>query len=78
MQAVEKVLAGAIRREMALEDFCAKKTSEIVQLNRLVSHCLVLFIDYCNQYFSFGVGMIFSFDHLYRCNNTSMRGNAMP
>ncbi|XP_062164877.1 kinesin-like protein KIN-12B isoform X2 [Alnus glutinosa] len=35
-KAVEKVLAGAIRREMALEDFCAKQTSEIVQLNRLV------------------------------------------
>lgn len=35
-QAVEKVLAGAIRREMALEDFCAKQTSEIAQLNRLV------------------------------------------
>lgn len=44
-QAVEKVLAGAIRREMALEDVCAKKTSEIMQLNRLVgcfklSNCL--------------------------------------
>ncbi|KAM5569738.1 kinesin-like protein KIN-12B [Rosa sericea] len=35
-KAVEKVLAGAIRREMALEDICAKKTSEIMQLNRLV------------------------------------------
>lgn len=35
-KAVEKVLAGAIRREMALEDFCARQTSEIVQLNRLV------------------------------------------
>ncbi|KAH7521529.1 hypothetical protein FEM48_Zijuj07G0043200 [Ziziphus jujuba var. spinosa] len=35
-KAVEKVLAGAIRREMALEELCAKKTSEIVQLNRLV------------------------------------------
>ncbi|KAM0986269.1 hypothetical protein ACFX13_013717 [Malus domestica] len=35
-KAVEKVLAGAIRREMALEDLCAKKTSEIMQLNRLV------------------------------------------
>ncbi|KAE8022910.1 hypothetical protein FH972_008671 [Carpinus fangiana] len=35
-KAVEKVLAGAIRREMALEDFCAKQTSEIVQLNRLL------------------------------------------
>lgn len=36
MQAVKKVLAGAIRREMALEEFCAKQTSEIRQLNRLV------------------------------------------
>ncbi|KAF5752511.1 kinesin-like protein KIN12B [Tripterygium wilfordii] len=35
-KAVEKVLAGAIRREMALEEFCAKQTAEIVQLNRLV------------------------------------------
>ncbi|XP_024019749.1 kinesin-like protein KIN-12B [Morus notabilis] len=35
-KAVEKVLAGAIRREMALEDLCAKQNSEIVQLNRLV------------------------------------------
>jgi kinesin family protein 15 len=33
---VEKVLAGAIRREMALEEFCAKQASEITQLNRLV------------------------------------------
>eukprot|EP00258_Populus_trichocarpa_P011892 XP_002321106.3 kinesin-like protein KIN-12B [Populus trichocarpa] len=35
-KAVEKVLAGAIRREMALEEFCAKQASEITQLNRLV------------------------------------------
>ncbi|XP_042028480.1 kinesin-like protein KIN-12B [Salvia splendens] len=35
-KAVEKVLAGAIRREMALEEFCAKQTSEITHLNRLV------------------------------------------
>ncbi|KAF8388489.1 hypothetical protein HHK36_027161 [Tetracentron sinense] len=35
-KAVEKVLAGAFRREMALEEFCAKQTSEIIQLNRLV------------------------------------------
>ncbi|KNA24096.1 hypothetical protein SOVF_019010 [Spinacia oleracea] len=35
-KAVEKVLAGAIRREMALEDFCGKQTYEIAQLNRLV------------------------------------------
>ncbi|XP_017975859.1 PREDICTED: kinesin-like protein KIN12B [Theobroma cacao] len=35
-KAVEKVLAGSIRREMALEEFCAKRASEIMQLNRLV------------------------------------------
>ncbi|KAK9725853.1 hypothetical protein RND81_05G173800 [Saponaria officinalis] len=35
-KAVEKVLAGAIRREMALEDFCAKQNHEIAHLNRLV------------------------------------------
>ncbi|OIW14678.1 hypothetical protein TanjilG_33020 [Lupinus angustifolius] len=36
LKAVEKVLAGSIRREMALEEFCAKQTYEIMQLNRLV------------------------------------------
>ncbi|WCJ27531.1 phragmoplast-associated kinesin-related protein putative [Euphorbia peplus] len=35
-KAVEKVLAGAIRREMALEEFCAKQSHEITQLKRLV------------------------------------------
>ncbi|KAF3618567.1 Kinesin-like protein KIN12A [Capsicum annuum] len=35
-KAVEKVLAGAIRREMALEEVCAKQTLEIMQLNRLI------------------------------------------
>ncbi|XP_057773195.1 kinesin-like protein KIN-12B [Salvia miltiorrhiza] len=35
-KAVEKVLAGAIRREMALEEICSKQTSEIMQLSRLV------------------------------------------
>nr|XP_017219482.1 PREDICTED: kinesin-like protein KIN12B [Daucus carota subsp. sativus] len=35
-KAVEKVLAGAFRREMALEEYCAKQSSEITQLNRLV------------------------------------------
>ncbi|XP_022735005.1 kinesin-like protein KIN-12B [Durio zibethinus] len=35
-KAVEKVLAGSFRREMALEEFCAKQASEIMQLNRLV------------------------------------------
>ncbi|XP_042515728.1 kinesin-like protein KIN-12B isoform X2 [Macadamia integrifolia] len=35
-KAVEKVLAGAIRREMAIEEFSAKQTAEIMQLNRLV------------------------------------------
>ncbi|KAL5075978.1 hypothetical protein RYX36_014962 [Vicia faba] len=36
LKAVEKVLAGSIRREMALEEICAKQTNEIAQLNRLV------------------------------------------
>ncbi|XP_047322469.1 kinesin-like protein KIN-12B [Impatiens glandulifera] len=35
-RAVEKVLAGSIRREMALEQFCAKQTQEIIHLNRLL------------------------------------------
>ncbi|KAI3688395.1 hypothetical protein L1987_82107 [Smallanthus sonchifolius] len=35
-KAVEKVLAGAIRREMALEEFCTRQNAEIMQLNRLV------------------------------------------
>ncbi|KAL3635015.1 TRAFAC class myosin-kinesin ATPase superfamily [Castilleja foliolosa] len=35
-KAVIKVLAGAFRREMALEDMCAKQNSEITHLNRLV------------------------------------------
>ncbi|ESQ56240.1 hypothetical protein EUTSA_v10024229mg [Eutrema salsugineum] len=35
-KAVERVLAGSIRREMALEEFCTKQASEITQLNRLV------------------------------------------
>ncbi|CAA7404749.1 unnamed protein product [Spirodela intermedia] len=35
-KAVEKVLAGAIRREMALEDHCVKQNSEIIQLKRLI------------------------------------------
>ncbi|KAK3027351.1 hypothetical protein RJ639_041592 [Escallonia herrerae] len=35
-KAVEKVLAGAIRREMALEEYCSKQNSEILQLNRLL------------------------------------------
>ncbi|KAF0893871.1 hypothetical protein E2562_031408 [Oryza meyeriana var. granulata] len=35
-KAVEKVLAGAIRREMARDEQCAKQAAEIQQLNRLV------------------------------------------
>lgn len=35
-QAVEKVLAGSFRREMALEEYCANQAAEIKQLNRLV------------------------------------------
>lgn len=59
MQAAEKVLAGSIRREMALEEFCAKQTSDIMQLNCLVSfylptiicgHCFVLYCDYFKSY----------------------------
>ncbi|XP_047319264.1 kinesin-like protein KIN-12B [Impatiens glandulifera] len=35
-KAVQKVLAGSIRREMALEQFSAKQTQEIIHLNRLL------------------------------------------
>ncbi|KAK1293905.1 Kinesin-like protein KIN12B [Acorus calamus] len=35
-KAVEKVLAGAIRREMTLQDYCSKQAAEIAKLNRLV------------------------------------------
>ncbi|KAJ4968278.1 hypothetical protein NE237_014979 [Protea cynaroides] len=35
-KAVERVLAGAIRREMAVEEYSAKQATEIMQLNRLV------------------------------------------
>lgn len=55
MQAVEKVLAGAIRREMALEDFCAKQTSEIMQLNRLVGFFQILPIPNSRRIFSVGM-----------------------
>ncbi|WVZ85012.1 hypothetical protein U9M48_031976 [Paspalum notatum var. saurae] len=36
LKAVEKVLAGAIRREMARDEQCARQAAEIQQLNRLV------------------------------------------
>ncbi|CAN6275532.1 unnamed protein product [Urochloa humidicola] len=36
LKEVEKVLAGAIRREMARDEQCAKQAAEIQQLNRLV------------------------------------------
>ncbi|XP_020162174.1 kinesin-like protein KIN-12A isoform X2 [Aegilops tauschii subsp. strangulata] len=36
LKAVEKVLAGSIRREMARDEQCAKQAVEIQQLNRLV------------------------------------------
>ncbi|GJU63252.1 kinesin-like protein KIN-12B [Tanacetum coccineum] len=35
-KAVEKVLTGAIRREMALEELCSRQDSEINQLNHLL------------------------------------------
>ncbi|KAE8691992.1 Phragmoplast-associated kinesin-related protein, putative isoform 2 [Hibiscus syriacus] len=41
-KAVEKVLAGSIRREMALEEFCAKQASEIMQLNRLGGYLVIV------------------------------------
>jgi len=43
---VEKVLAGAIRREMARDEQCAKQAAEIQQLNRLVG----VFSLYIRQY----------------------------
>lgn len=39
---MEKVLAGAIRREMALEDHCAKQAAEIMHLNRLVGSSFII------------------------------------
>ena len=35
-QAAEKLLAGAIRREMALQEHCSMQSAEINQLKRLV------------------------------------------
>ncbi|KAK1435325.1 hypothetical protein QVD17_01086 [Tagetes erecta] len=35
-KSVEKVLAGAIRREMALEESCTRRNAEIMQLDRLM------------------------------------------
>ncbi|XP_078441377.1 kinesin-like protein KIN-12B isoform X2 [Wolffia australiana] len=35
-KAVEKVLAGAIRREMALQEQCSRQNAEILQLKRLI------------------------------------------
>lgn len=81
---MEKVLAGAIRREMALEEFCAKQTSEIKHLNRLVCFLLVLPTN-SNDYIMlsfllhfFFLLVTFFFASLCRCNSTSMRENAMP
>lgn len=37
---MEKVLAGSIRREMVLEEYCAKQANEIALLNRLVGSCV--------------------------------------
>lgn len=70
MQAAEKVLAGSIRREMALEEFCAKQTSDIMQLNCLVSFCILRII--CGHCF------VTIFNHICSCKSTGKRGNAMP
>lgn len=73
LQAVEKVLAGAIRREMALEEMCAKQNSEIMHLNRLV--CKVI----RNALVESQLNMIqISNLHFYRSSNTNMRESAMP
>lgn len=58
-QAVEKVLTGAIRREMALEDICAKHATEIAQLNRLVRYFLLRFHIFF--FYSSGSGQVFPF-----------------
>ncbi|KAJ6844708.1 kinesin-like protein KIN-12B [Iris pallida] len=54
-KAVEKVLAGAIRREMALEYRCRKQDAEIVQLGRLVQQykhereCNAIIVQTCED-----------------------------
>ena len=82
LQAVEKVLAGAIRREMALEEFCAKQTAEITQLNRLVGFILLSGIcplskDEIVTVVHFTFLTCFTFSYIYRSSSISMRGNAM-
>lgn len=52
IQAVKKVLAGAIRREMAIEDQCAKQATEIMQLNRLVGDFIFLIFKCLNLFFA--------------------------
>lgn len=42
---MEKVLAGAIRREMLRDEQCAKQAAEIRQLNRLVGVLLLPLIS---------------------------------
>lgn len=69
---MKKVLTGSIRREMALEEHCAKQAAEIMQLNRLVEY-LFHFLDF---WFS-----ILCFSHCYgwcSYNNISMSENAVP
>jgi len=61
---------------MALEEFCAKQTSEIMQLNRLVNFFLSI-NDHLTVFFSMLLLMTVS-HAICRCNSTSMRGNAMP
>lgn len=53
---MEKVLAGAFRREMALEYLCAKHNAEIVQLNRLVCLFKVAYVQ---------ARYVFHFDDIY-------------
>ena len=74
---MEKVLAGSIRREMALEEFCAKQASEIMQLNRLVGFLVILPAANCGHLHC-ELFMLYLLAIIYRCNSTNMRENAMP
>lgn len=70
---MEQVLAGSIRREMALEDHSAKQAAEIMQLERLVLVPFPLFeflIEFIICYVSHCCGSC-------RSNNINMNGNAM-
>ena len=74
---MEKVLAGSIRREMALEEFCAKQASEIMQLNRMVGF-LVILLAANGGHHRYELLMLYLLTIIYRCNSTNMRESATP